>query len=186
MSTIVVVKKGDEVVMASDSLTTFGNHVIPGENYKANKILKFEDCLIGITGWALYNDIFLDYIKGKNKLSFSNKADVFQFFNVFWSELHKKYSFVNDQCNEKESPFGDFDASFLIVTKKHIFLVSSNGSVYEIDNYYAIGSGSDYALGALYNIDNSGLNIHQLAEQAIKTGIAFDKNSGGKISIESL
>ncbi|MCP4346415.1 MAG: hypothetical protein GY795_12915 [Desulfobacterales bacterium] len=183
MSVAVVVKKDKKIVIASDSRVSFGDTVVPTDNHKASKIRKIGNSYIAKTGWAIYENIFDDLLKSKQVPSLLNKNTIYSFFIKLWKKLHEKYAFMNDQCNEKDSPFGDLDSSFLIANKNGIFYVASDMSVSEFEQFYAIGSGDDYALGALYALYNEKYNACQLAKKAIETAIAFKPYCGGDIEI---
>jgi hypothetical protein len=63
-----------------------------------------------------------------------------------WNDLHKKYSFVNDQIDEKEAgPFGNLDSTFLVAGRAGIFYVGPDMSVTKVKHYFAIGSGAQFA-----------------------------------------
>ena len=108
---------------------------------------------------------------------------VFQFFKAFWQALHKTYPFVNDQCDDEESPFGELDADFLITTKKSIFYVSSNMSVTEFLKFHAIGSGCEYALGAMHAIYNMKLSAEDIARKALEAAIEHNVYCGGEMEL---
>jgi preprotein translocase YajC subunit len=63
---------------------------------------------------------FLDALKVNDKIvttggiygqitRLTDQRSIFAFFRVFWKDLHERYSFVNDQRPNDESPFGDLD-----------------------------------------------------------------------------
>jgi ATP-dependent HslUV protease subunit HslV len=87
---------------------------------------------------------------------------------------------VNEQSrSEDKTPFADLDATFLIASPGGIFLVSSNMSVSSFTKYYAIGSGGDYALGALHALYDGGNDAGALAESAVAAAKAYDSGCGG-------
>lgn len=74
------------------------------------------------------------------------------------------------------------------------FLVGYRGALYDIESNYAvlkghrglcaIGSGSEYALGALSVTENVDARVR--IEKAVRAGISFDAASGGDVQIEVL
>ena len=181
MSIVVAVKKGREVVVAADSLQTFGSEKPAAGNVSISKIRRVGPTLIASTGWGLYDNILGDYLSGKRTVRLSTQQEVFRFFLEFWHVLHKKYSFVNDQCHEKDSPFGGLDASFLVVTGKSIFNVSGDMSVTEFLKFHAIGSGCDYAIGAMHVLHGQSLDAGEIARQAVEAAIEHNIYCGGEI-----
>jgi ATP-dependent protease HslVU (ClpYQ) peptidase subunit len=128
-----------------------------------------------------------DFLLGKKVPPLSDRRSVFSFFLKLWKTLHERYSFVNDQCGkEEESPFGDLDASFLIINAGGIFYVGSDMSVTQFESYFAIGAGSDYSLGALYALYDGGQDAEFLARKAVEAGIAFDNRCGGPIEVKKI
>ena len=90
--------------------------------------------------------------------------------------------FVNDQPGkENETPFASLDATFLVASPTGIFLVSSNMSVSEFRQFYAIGSGGDYAIGAVHALYNEVNDPADLAQRGVRAAIAYDSCCGGEI-----
>ena len=182
MSIVVAVRKNDELVMAADSQISFGSARIPPENLITQKIRVLGDSLFASTGWGLYDDIFDDHMSQKEHVSFTSSKDIFKFFMGLWKDLHERYSFVNDQCGEeKDSPFGDLDSSFLIANKSGLFQVGSDMSITKFSQYYAIGSGGDYSLGAIQALYDEELDAVTIAKRAVEAAIAFDTKCGGEV-----
>ena len=63
MSVIVAIRKEHRVVMAADTLTSFGDsEAMPQENARTSKVGRIGDSLIGGAGWAVYDDILNDFL----------------------------------------------------------------------------------------------------------------------------
>ncbi|MCP4717005.1 MAG: hypothetical protein GY868_17910 [Deltaproteobacteria bacterium] len=185
MSIAVAVKKGKEVVLAADSQTNFGTSRVPSENHQAVKIRSVGSSLLATTGWGLYDNILDDYLSKRSAPRLTTKKSIFSFFLKLWKVLHDNYPFVRDQNDkENDSPFGDIDASFLIVNTSGIFFVAEDLSVSEFNQYYAIGAGSDFSLGALYGLYNSAISAEALALKAVQTAVEFNPFCGGAIQVE--
>lgn len=184
MSIVVAVRKNDRIVMAADTLTCFGEHtMVPAANSRTAKIYRFGETILGATGWAVYDDILHDYVTRKQMPDLSGKPAIFTFFVHLWRELHDTYPFVNDQAQSKDSPFGDLDTTFLFANGTGIFKVSTDMCVTEFQQYYAIGSGSEYALGALYNLYDALDDPGEIARHAVHTACQFDVHCGGEIEV---
>ena len=184
MSIVVAVQKNDRIVMAADTLVCFGDDVvIPSANASVPKIQRLGSVVIGGTGWAVYDDIFRDYLHDKPAPELADERSIFTFFMNLWKVLHENYAFVNDQAADKDTPFGELDATFLITNRKGIFKVSSDMGITKFNQYYAVGSGSDYALGALYNLYDMDLDVSEIARRAVHTAIQFDVHCGGEIDV---
>lgn len=184
MSIAVAVKKGQDIVIASDTQDNFGANTVSFDNYSAKKIIRVGDSYVATTGWGLYEDIFDDYLLLKEDVVLESKAQIFSFFMQFWKDLHEKYSFVKDQNEEEEaSPFGDLDATFLIANRSGIFYVSSNMSVTKFEKYFAVGSGSSFSLGTIYGLYDLELSSEEIARKAVEAAITFNIYCGGSIEL---
>ncbi|MBD3240252.1 MAG: hypothetical protein GF331_06670 [Chitinivibrionales bacterium] len=181
MSIVVAVEKDGRVAMAADTQTSFGDVKVPPDNLRTCKINKLGSSYIGKTGWGLYDNIFSDFVDAKKAPSLLDETAIYTFFLRLWRRLHERYGFVNDQCRDKDSPFGDLDASFLITNKNGIFHVASDMSVTRFAKYYAIGDGNDFALGALYSLYNFDYDAETLAAKAVEAAMAFRIFCGGEI-----
>jgi ATP-dependent protease HslVU (ClpYQ) peptidase subunit len=183
MSCVVAVKKAGRTVMAADSLYVFGQERVPADNSKTLKISTVGDTLMAVTGWSLYANILDDVLAEGETPDLTTERKIFAFFVEFWQVLHERYQFVNDQSNDKDSPFGDLDSSFLIANTEGIFKVSPDSSVSRFEKYYSIGSGSVYALGALHQIFDGPDDAATLARKGVETGIEFDIYCGHPIDV---
>ena len=187
MSVIVAIKKNNRIVMAGDTLTTFGDsEVMPQENARTPKIGRIGDSLIGGAGWAVYDDILNDYLATRPTPDLTSGKKIFSFFLEFWKALHEQYTFVNDQATQAMSPFGDLDSTFLIANAGGIFTVASDLGVTPLNRYYAIGSGGEYAIGVLYTLYDRTDDISGLAKDAINASIAMNLQCGGAIDVLQL
>ncbi len=183
MSIVVAVRKNGRTVIAADSLTSFGDSQrIPSANSTTAKVQRVGDSLMGSTGWAVYDNILDSFLATRPGPDLSFERPIFEFFLDLWKALHERYTFVNDQPHEKDSPFGDLDSSFLIASQNGIFKVSHDLDVCRFEQYYAIGSGSEYALGALYNLYELSQNPDEIAQRAVHTAMQFDVHCGGEIT----
>ncbi len=187
MSVAVAVKSKGRVVIACDTKRTFGSGEVPEANLTDVKVRKVGASYLATTGWGLYSNIMDDYlVAGRRRQRLSDQHSIFAFFRVFWKELHQRYSFVNDQRPDDESPFGDLDASFLITNSNGIFSVACDMSVTEFQQYYAIGSGAPYALGAMHALYREGADPEPIARKGVDAAIALDLYCGGSTTLHTL
>jgi ATP-dependent protease HslVU (ClpYQ) peptidase subunit len=187
MSIAVAVTKGGRTVLATDTQDNFGDRRFADANHHATKMLKVGSSWIATTGWGLYENIFEDYLARSRPPRLTTKAAVFAFFLRFWKALEDRYSLVNNQSNRDDhTPFADLDASFLIVNRRGIFHVCGNMSVSEFSEYYAIGSGASYALGALHVLHGGRGGAEAIARTACESAIAFDLYCGGAVEVQNV
>jgi ATP-dependent protease HslVU (ClpYQ) peptidase subunit len=183
MSIVVAVSKGEGMVLAADTQSTFGGERVPAGNQASIKIRRVGEALLGRSGWGIYDNVLDDMIDRERPPDLGDRSAVFRFFLDMWKRLHERYPFVNDQSKSKDSPFGDLGGSFLVAAAGGIFYVAPNLGVTEFQRYYAIGSGADYSLGALHHLYDTELDPVTIARKAAETAVAFDVHCGGEIQI---
>ncbi len=184
MSIAVAVTKAGKTAIAADSQENFGDRKLLRSNHRSEKILPVGASWVATTGWGLYDNILRDYLARRRPPRLSSDRDVFAFFLRFWKELRERYPLVNDQPHDDDpTPFADIDSSFLIANRAGIFQVSGNLSVTKFEEYYAIGSGASYALGALHALHDGDFDAPTLARRACAAAMAFDINCGGEIDV---
>ncbi len=184
MSIALAIEKNGELIVAADTLTSFGHTKVPPVLHAADKVRRVGASFLATTGWGLYENILDDVIARRKSIKLGSREQIFDFFLRLWNDLHKKYSFVNDQIDEKESgPFGNLDSTFLVAGRAGIFYVGPDMSVTKVKHYFAIGSGAPFALGALHALHDSKLGAEAIARRAVESAIAFDTYCGGDVQI---
>jgi ATP-dependent HslUV protease subunit HslV len=186
MSIAVAVRTNEHIVLATDSKRTFGGGAVSADNLRDVKMRRVGNAYVATTGWGVYTNILEDYLRAGRSPRLRDSASIFAFFRNFWQALHRRYAFVNDQCSESDSPFGDLDASFLIAADSGIFYVACDMSVTEFDQYYAVGSGAGYALGAMHALYGGKLDAETVARRAISAASALDIYCGGETNLIKL
>jgi ATP-dependent protease HslVU (ClpYQ) peptidase subunit len=186
MSIAVAVRTAHEIVLATDSKRTFGGNAVPENNLRDIKLRRVGESYLATTGWGVYANILDDYLRVVRNPRLSDSRQIFTFFRGFWKALHQRYAFVNDQCTESDSPFGDLDASFLVVARGGIFYVACDMSVTEFQNYYAVGSGASYALGAMHVLYTPNSRAEPVARKAVAAASALDIYCGGEVNLVTL
>jgi len=186
MSIAVAVQKDGTIALATDSVTTFGEHQESVENLHTEKIRQIGSAYVASAGWSVYDNILDDFLaKQETVPQLTDKTSIYAFFVLFWKALHSDYSFVKDQGSDEKSPFGDLDASFIVVNTSGIFHVSSDMAVTQFDRYTAIGSGVDYALGAI-NACYADKPAEEIARVAVETTSKFNIYCGGDTKVVTL
>ncbi len=186
MSVALALKKNRQIILAADSQHNFGSSTPARGNILESKLRKFGNAYIATTGWGLYRDILEHYENENPNISLDSKKAIFSFFIQLWKDLHQRYSFVNDQSDDHNTPFGDLDSAFLIVANGQIFHVSGNMNVTEFHHFHAIGSGSAYALGALHVLYDMDMDAREMAEKCLGSAITYNIYCGAPIDVVEL
>lgn len=183
MSIVVAVQKDREIVIATDSQTNSGSMIDAAPNTLVRKVSKIGSSYIASTGWSVYDMLIEDYCKGIKSLSLDNEGQIFKFFIGFWKAMQDKYHFVNNQCDgNDESPFADLDNNFLVCNRKGIFQVDSDLTVMKFEQFRAIGSGREFATGALHVLyEQKNQSAEKLATCAVEAAIKYNMYCGGDV-----
>jgi ATP-dependent HslUV protease, peptidase subunit HslV len=182
MTTIAVVRKHGIAAIAADTLTKWGSAKESAE-YVVNheKIFPLANGFIAVTGDAVFKHIVRDYFgtqEGAPKLD--NVANIFRTWNRLHADFKERYFLQPEE--EKEDAVESTRVDVLLANPHGIFGVSGQRTVQEFSKFYAYGSGSDYALGALYSVyDRPDMDAEAVARHAIATAIEFDDGTGGPI-----
>ena len=134
-------------------------------------MLDSENCLLGHVGLVreanvirVARDLIPEMAQIKDKVDFS--FVVKRLVPTMFEEL-EEYRVIKKGDNPPE-----FDSSFLFAYKDKLFYISGNGTVIEIDDYCAIGSGECEAIGSL--LSTEGETPEERIKKAIKASAASD------------
>lgn len=177
MSTIVVAKKAGKACIAADTLTSFGDLRL-GSEYDAghDKILVSGDAHIGIVGSAAHQLVMESILSDKKmKVDFSTRRAVFETFRALHPVLKEKY-FLNSK-DEDDDPYESSQIDALVVSSQGIFGVHSLREVSEYTKFWAIGSGCEYALGAMHAVYDVYDTAEEIAAAGVKAGAEFNNAS---------
>ena len=185
MTTITVVRKNGEVAIASDGLTTFGDTRLP-RNYKGehDKIITVGDSWIGICGSSAHHLVFESAMALLSDVRLGSRMEVYETFRRL-HPLLKEHAYLNTK-EEEDDPYESSQLTALIANSSGIYGVYSYREVFEFDRFWGVGSGRNFALGAMYVAYDSGASAAQIAELGVKAGIEFDTSSGPPIVLHSV
>ena len=183
MSTVVVVKKNNSACIAADSLTSFGDTKQSSEFVAdSDKILQFNDFHIGIVGSAAHQLVLKSlFHHHADKIDFSSQLAVFESLKNIHPILKEEY-FLNSK-DEDEDAYESSRVDALIMSSAGIFGIYSLREVDEYTRFWAVGSGAEYALGAMFSVYDDMDTAQQIAEVGIKAGATFDSSSALPMSI---
>lgn len=179
MTTIAVVRKNGRAAIAADTLTKWGT----GKESAAyiannNKIVHAGDTYIGASGSATFKTIMNDYFsKPKVKARFDNTIQIFRTWQIFHAALKEQYFLVTASDKDDSLESSRFDV--LLANPRGIFGVGAHRTVQEYVKFYAIGSGTDVALGAMYGVyDDPKRSAEDIARFAVEAAAEFDDATG--------
>ena len=182
MSTVVVVKKNGRVCIAADTLVSWGSTKLSAEHLAAkSKIIQVGDSYIGS---STHRHVMESYFSRSEHFSLDCAHEIFE----TWREFHKalKTDYFLTPGDDKEAPYETSHMNVLIANPYGIFGVYGLRSVDEYNKYWAFGSGTDYALGALHCSYDRFDDVEKIAEAAVEAAAQFDNATGLPLTIYSV
>jgi ATP-dependent HslUV protease, peptidase subunit HslV len=177
MTTLVAVRKNDEIVIAGDSMTTFGDTRLSAQYDRTpEKILRYQDTYVGLCGSAAHQLVFQSLLAKHSTLDFSTKAGIFETFRKLHPIL-KEQHFLNPK-EEEDDPYESTQVTALVANGHGIFGVYSMREVFEYTRFWAVGTGREFALGAMHAQYGRLKTAAAIATAGIDAGATFDRNSG--------
>ena len=178
MSTIVAVKKNGLAVIGADTQFNRGNLIVQPKYQKNHKkIIRFKDSYLGIIGSSAHHNVMESILrKYRNDIRLNSTKDIFETFLWLHPKLKDEY-FVNTS-EEKEQEYESNQLHILLVNPSGIYDIMSYREVTEFSRFWAIGTGDEYALGAMYAIYDKLDDPRQIAKTALSAACEFNENSG--------
>jgi ATP-dependent protease HslVU (ClpYQ) peptidase subunit len=186
MTTVVVVRKGTQVALASDSLVTFGDTRLAHGYEENEKLFRVGDSWVGMAGTTAHFPVLRRVLNSlpPDDLKLHSRDEVFDTFLKVHPKLKETF-FLNPK-EEDADPYESSQFTALIANATGIYGVYSYREVFEFDRFWAIGSGRAFALGAMYGVYGSKLTAREIAELGVRAGCEFDKNSAGPIKAHTI
>lgn len=182
MSTVVVVRKNGAACLAADSLTTFGEQKQSSDyDRHSDKIQAVGDGAMSIVGSAAHSLVIESVLRERRvRFDLRDRLRIFESFRSLHAVLKDQY-FLNpkDDDNDNDSdPYESSRIDALIANPDGIFGIYALREVYEYERFWAIGSGAEYALGAMHAVYATADDADAVARAGIEAGAAFDTGSG--------
>lgn len=154
MTTIVAVRRNDQVVVAGDGQVSLGNTVMKGNARKVRR---------------LYNDQVIAGFAG-------GTADAFTLFEKFESHLQQHSGHLTRAAVElakewrSDRALRKLEAMLIVADKEASLLISGTGDVVEPEHgIVSIGSGGNFAMSAARALyDNTELSAQEIAEKSLE------------------
>ncbi len=174
MSTIVAVLKNNVACIAADSLTSFGD---TRQTADYDKIIQFADkYYIGIVGSAAHHLVMRNLLeKHADKIDFSDRFSIFESMRQIHPILKQEY-FLNSK-DEDDDSYESSRVDALIMNRSGIFGLYSLREVDQYTRFWAIGSGAEFALGAMQAAYRLLDDAQAVARAGVEAGVCFDNSS---------
>ena len=184
MTTCVVVKKNGQIAIAADSLVTFGDTRL-SHAYEANhKIFRVGDSYITLAGTAAHFPVMRKLLTEMgDDCKLTSRDEVFETYTKVHQILKERY-FLNTK-EEEDDPYESSQITSLVANPHGIFGVYSYREVFSFDRFWGIGSGRNFALGAMFVAYEQDCDARRIAEIGVQAGAEFDKSSSAPFQIYS-
>ena len=171
MTTIVLIRKNDEVVVAGDGQVSMGNTVVKSTASKVRKIDK-RDVVAGFAGSTADALTLFERLEGKLEKHAGNlsRAAV---------ELAKDW--------RTDKYLRRLEALMAVGDKKNSYIISGTGDVLEPEgDVIGIGSGGNYALAAGKVLMESNISAEEVAKKAIKVAADICVFTNENVKVEKI
>lgn len=171
-TTIVSVRRGDQVVIAGDGQVSLGNTVMKSNARKVRRLYR-DQVLAGFAGAT---------------------ADAFTLFELFEGKLEKHQGHLVRAAVElakdwrTQRSFARLEALLAVADRETSLIISGNGDVIDPEQgLIAIGSGGAFAQSAaMALLDNTELSAREIAEQALHIAARICIYTNDHLTVEEL
>ena len=170
-TTIVVLRKGGETIVAGDGQVSLGNTVLKS---KAKKVRKIENRGV-IAGFA------------------GSTADALTLFERLEAKLEKHAGNLQRAAVELAKDWRSdkflrrLEALMAVADKNHSFIISGTGDVLEPeDGIIGIGSGGNYALAAAKVLIETDMKAEEIARKALKVASDICVFTNNNVTMEKI
>ena len=191
MTTLVVVKKAGQIAIAADTLVTFGDTSLTHRFEANSKIFKVDapvvgPSYIGMAGTVAHFPALRKAMAAlpKEQLRLGSRDEVFDTF----IKLHPllKDTFFLQTKEDDNDPYESSQFTVVIANASGIYGLYSYREVFEFKEFWGIGSGRSFALGAMHACWDKAKTAREVALAGMNAGCEFDKNSAGPIEVFTL
>ena len=190
MTTLVVVKKAGQVAIAADTLVTFGDTSL-SHRFEANsKIFKIDTpqglSYVGMAGTVAHFPVLRKAMTAlpREQLKLGSRDEVFDTFIKLHPML--KETFFLQTKEDDNDPYESSQFTAVIANASGIYGLYSYREVFEFKEFWGIGSGRSFALGAMHAAWDKSKTAREVAIAGMNAGCEFDKNSAGPVEVFTL
>jgi ATP-dependent protease HslVU (ClpYQ) peptidase subunit len=185
MTTVVAVRKGGQVVMAADALVTFGDTRLSHRAEANQKLFMVNDAagqsIFAVAGAAAHFLVLQHALAAQppEALRFGSKEEIFRTFTLLHPVL--KDSFFLQTKEDEHEPYESSQFTMLLANPSGIYGIYSYREVFEFKQFWSIGSGRSFALGAMHAVYDKARSAREVAEAGVAAACEFDRNSAGPV-----
>jgi len=191
VTTVVAVRKDGQVAMAADALVTFGDTRLSHRHEANQKMFVVESVdagrtIVAVAGAAAHLPVLRHALAAtpKESLRLASKDEVFHSF----MRLHPllKESFFLQTKEDDNDPYESSQFSVMLANASGIYGIYSYREVFEFKQFWSIGSGKSFALGAMHAVYDKARSAREVAQAGLAAGCEYDRNSAGPVELLTL
>ena len=172
MSTICAVRKNGKICLAADTATAFGDMVASSDLVESHsKMFCHGDTWFGIIGSVAHSFALREAMCQSEALDFSSTDAIYRSFLDLHPILKEETFLKTDE--EEDDPYESGQMEVLLVNGSGLYTVHSYRDVIAYTKFWALGSGSDFALGAMRAVYDT-LECDGVARRGVEVGAEFD------------
>ncbi|MDP5273929.1 hypothetical protein [Chengkuizengella axinellae] len=184
MSIVIAVEKNGEICIGCDSKHSDGS-LLQAPEHKENKfkLHRVQDSIVGLVGEGQFHNVIDSIINKYEEIfdlqdRFSVYETVLRLFKIMKEEYYLNAA--------SEGSFEELGVYMLLATPRGIFHVENDKSVNVMRKFWAVGSGTPFALAASDALYESDLSAEEIVRKAIEITTKFDLHSNLPMKVEIL
>jgi ATP-dependent HslUV protease, peptidase subunit HslV len=186
LSTIVVVRKAGSVAIAADTCTSFGDlKMLGGYEVGLSKILEHNGSYLAIAGSPTHQLVLESVFRRGDEYRFDDKLAIFESLVRLHGVMKEDY-FLASAAEEQSDPYESTRFELLVANRRGIFGAYALREVSEYARFWALGSGSDYALGAMYACYDRLETAEEIATVGVRAGAEFDTATALPLAVRTV
>jgi ATP-dependent protease HslVU (ClpYQ) peptidase subunit len=140
---------------------------------------------VGLVGWSAIQAALESALEHACPLpEVRDERELFEWSRTLHRSLKDEY-FLNASGRDGD-PLETSRLWMFVMNRHGLFALDALRSVEECIRFAAAGSGSDYALGAMYAAFELDLSAEEIARLGVEAGIEFDDGSLGPITLKKM
>ena len=141
-----------------------------------DKIFRFQDAFIGTVGYAVHNAVLQSYFsRHPENVTLDSPAGIFETWRVMHKVLRDEYH-LNPR-KDSEDAYETTRMTAVVASPRGIFGITPSRDVEAFPRFWAIGSGADFALGAMFVMYQRSDDVEEIARAGVEAGAEFDDGS---------
>ena len=186
MTTVVVTKKNGVACIAADTLATYGDLREPADLVaNCDKLVAVGDAWVAPTGPASAQLVLKHHLRGLDGPPRLDDVDgIFDFLTQLQRSLRDDYFVLGKE--DSQDDYESMRMELIIASPGGIFGAYPQRSVQQFHDFYAFGSGAEFALGAMSAAMASAESAEDLARIGVETAARFDVSTGLPMTLRTV